>query len=74
MGVKIFQSSIVIDNSNISYNSTSGIDFDDITKSLFSNNNISNNGGTTLNGLVMMKGMTMDQMILTKMSYGCQMQ
>ena len=51
IGVKIFQSSIFIDNSSISYNSTSGIDFDDITKSLFSNNTISNNGsGTTLNG------------------------
>ena len=49
---RIFQSSFYLDNSTISNNSMSGIDFDDITQTLISNNTISNNpSGTSLNGL-----------------------
>ena len=51
-GLRIFQSSFYLDNSTISNNSLSGIDFDDVTKSLISNNTISNNpSGTSLTGL-----------------------
>ena len=51
-GLRIFQSSFYLDNSTISNNSMSGIDFDDVTKSLISNNTISNNpSGTSLTGL-----------------------